>query len=143
MANVTISGVDTLVAALEKADLFSQETQEEMLFAAGDILVECIQQEMQRSNFNIASLERNIYYTRKIKKNKYGEPYISVSVKGKNANGQRNATIAFVLNYGRSEDYGEISGGYFWTKGSKTAEPLIFKKIEEIAERRLREGGLL
>ena len=68
---------------------------------------------------------------------------MTVTVKGKNLTGARNATILFVLNYGRSKKYGEIIGDYFWTKGTRKSEKEIQKRLEEIAKEKLKERGLI
>ncbi len=142
MANVSTSGLSELIRSLEKVDLFNEETEKEILTTGGDILIENIGEEMVKSRFNIDHLVKKLYYS-KIKKNRFGEYHISVSVKGKNEQGTRNALIVFVLNYGRSERYGKIDGGYFWTKGTRESEEPIAKAVEKIVNRKLKEGGLL
>lgn len=143
MANLQIEGLDQMIANLQRADLFSEDTQREMLDAAGEIMKDCICREIAKSNFQITQLQRNVSVSSKIKRNKNGDPYISVSVKGKNKEGERYATILFVLNYGRAKKYGQITGGYFWTKGVVAAQAQVQKKLEEIVKQKLNEGGLL
>ncbi|MGN0463505.1 MAG: hypothetical protein ACI4S1_08190 [Roseburia sp.] len=141
MANVNIEGMDELIRSLEKANLFDDETTKEMLNAGADIITESISKEMMKSNFTIQHLISKIKKS-KIKKTKQGDPKISITVKGKNAYGVRNAVILFVLNYGRDKKYGEINGGYFWTKGSRNCEKAITKALTKIAEEKLKKEGL-
>ena len=56
MANVNIEGMDELIRSLEKANLFDDETTEEMLNAGADIITESISKEMMKSNFTIQHL---------------------------------------------------------------------------------------
>ena len=142
MANVKREGMDDLVLTLQKADIFEDDTQKEMLNVGADILIDNISDEMIRSHFTIGHLTSKLTKT-KIKKNKYGEPQMSVTVKGKNLNGIRNATVLFVLNYGRNKKYGEIVGDYFWTKGVRKSEKEIQKRLEEITKEKLKERGLI
>ena len=113
-----------------------------MLNEGANIIMSNISDEMIRSHFTIGHLTSKLTKT-KIKKNKYGEPQMSVTVKGKNLNGIRNATVLFVLNYGRSKKYGEIVGDYFWTKGVRKSEKEIQKRLEEITKEKLKERGLI
>nr|DAG68774.1 MAG TPA: hypothetical protein [Caudoviricetes sp.] len=142
MANISVEGLDKLVLALQKADIFDEQTQKQMLYESANIAMDNIADEMIRSNFNIGHLTNRLQKT-KIKKNKYGEPVISITAKGHNLTGDRNAAILFVLNYGRSKQYGEITGGYFWTKGVKKSEKEIQKRLEEITKEKLKERGLI
>lgn len=82
MANVNIEGMDELIRSLEKANLFDDETTEEMLNAGADIITESISKEMMKSNFTIQHLISKIKKS-KIKKTKQGDPKISITVKGK------------------------------------------------------------
>ena len=40
MANISITGADELMATLQKANVFDEDMQQELLYAAGDIIVE-------------------------------------------------------------------------------------------------------
>lgn len=141
MAKLSIGGMDHLIQSLEKADLFSDETQKEMLNAGADIISENISKEMMKSNFNIQHLTSKLKKT-KIDKTSDGDPKINVTVAGKKPSGQRNAAIVFVLNYGRAKEYGEIVGEYFWTRGTKKSHDPIQKALEKIAEDKLKKEGL-
>ncbi len=142
MANVKIDGMDQLVRMMQQANILDDATQKEMLNAGADILIDNISDEMVRSHFTIGHLTNKLTKT-KIKRNKYYEPQINVTVKGKNLNGVRNAAVLFVLNYGRGKKYGEIVGDYFWTKGLRKSEKEIQKRLEEIATEKLKERGLI
>lgn len=142
MASFIVEGAGEALVQLEKADLFDDETVREMLFAGGDILVDEIQRAMQQDTHKIAHLAPKVRYKRTVKKGKDGVPYIAVSAEGKNRTGDRNSTILFVLNYGRSPKYGRITGSYFWTKAVKSATPKISAKYQEIANKILNERGV-
>ncbi len=143
MANFTVTGLDEMVETLQDENLLDSATLKEIMYAAGDILVEELKRYTRESGFRLAGYSRGIRYQKKIKRDKYGDPYITVTVTGKNERGQRRATVMFVLNYGRSKEYGEIVGSYFWTRGSKAAEQDVAKEIETIINRKLKERGLL
>lgn len=49
MAKISFSGTDELIATLQKADAFDDETQQELLYAAGDIIVEELQKMVRSS----------------------------------------------------------------------------------------------
>ncbi len=69
--------------------------------------------------------------------------YISITAVGKNEHGTRRATVLFVLNYGRHEQYGKIEGTYFWTKGVRNARKRVNEELEKILTQKLKERGLL
>ena len=50
--------------------------------------------------------------------------------------------MLFVLNYGRSAEYGEIDGTYFWTKGVRSAQKRVNAELEKILTQKLKERGL-
>lgn len=143
MAKISISGADELLATLQKANMFDVETQQELLFAAGDIIVEELQKMVRASGFRTENYAKSVKYTRKIKYDKSGDPYISITAVGKNEHGERRATVLFVLNYGRQEKYGKIEGTYFWTKGTRNAQKRVNAELEKLLEQKLKERGLI
>lgn len=143
MAAFEVDGLDELIRSLEKANLFDEETSQEMLFTAGDIFAEEVKTQMSKSPFHLADLAKHVTFQRKVKANKYGDPFIRVTINGKNAKGQRNAAVAFVLNYGRDKKFGQITGGYFWTVAKEKAKEKISKALQEIAAKKLKERGLM
>lgn len=142
MAKVSISGAEELMATLQKADMFDAEMQQELLYAAGDIIVEELQKMVRSSGFNTSHYAKSVKYAKKIKYDKYGDPFISITATGKNEHGERRATVLFVLNYGRSKKYGKIDGTYFWTKGVRDAKKRVDAELEKILEQKLKERGL-
>lgn len=78
-----------------------------------------------------------------IKTDKDGNKYLTVTVSGKNTRGERNATVLFVLNYGRSEPYGKIHGSYFWTRAVQRSERQVLPVYEKIINEELTERGLV
>lgn len=49
MANISITGADELMATLQKANVFDEDMQKELLYAAGDIIVEELQKMIRSS----------------------------------------------------------------------------------------------
>ena len=142
MANISITGADELITKLQKASEFDDEMQKDLLYAAGDIIVEELQKAIKTSGFRTEAYASSVKYRKTIKQDKNGDPYITITAVGKNEHGTRRATVLFVLNYGRSAEYGKIDGTYFWTKGVRAAEKRANKEIEKLLEQKLKERGL-
>lgn len=143
MASISITGVDELMATLQKANVFDEDMQQELLYAAGDIIVEELQKMVKTSGFQTEEYESSVKYRKTIKRDKNGDPYISITAVGKNEHGTRRATVLFVLNYGRAKEYGQITGTYFWTKGVRNAQKRVNAELEKILTQKLKERGLL
>lgn len=143
MAKISFSGTDELMATLQKANAFDDETQQELLYAAGDIIVEELQKMVKASGFRTEAYASSVKYRKTIKRDKNGDPYISITAVGKNEHGTRRATVLFVLNYGRAKEYGQITGTYFWTKGVRNAQKRVNAELEKILTQKLKERGLL
>ena len=143
MAKISFSGTDELIATLQKANAFDDETQQELLYAAGDIIVEELQKMVKASGFQTEAYASSVKYRKTIKQDKNGDPYITITAVGKNEHGTRRATVLFVLNYGRAKEYGQIAGTYFWTKGVRNAQKRVNAELEKILTQKLKERGLL
>lgn len=143
MANISITGVDELMATLQKANVFDENMQQELLYAAGNIIVEELQKMVKTSGFQTEAYASSVKYRKTIKRDKNGDPYISITAVGKNEHGTRRATVLFVLNYGRAKVYGQITGTYFWTKGVRNAQKRVNAELEKILTQKLKERGLL
>ena len=143
MAKISFSGTDELMATLQKASAFDDKTQQELLYAAGDIIVEELQKMVKASGFRTEAYESSVKYRKTIKRDKNGDPYISITAVGKNEHGTRRATVLFVLNYGRAKEYGQITGTYFWTKGVRNAQKRVNAELEKILTQKMKERGLL
>ena len=143
MAKLSFSGTAELMATLQKASAFDDETQQELLYAAGDIIVEELQNAVRASGFRTEAYASSVKYRKTIKQDKNGDPYITITAVGKNEHGTRRATVLFVLNYGRGAEYGEINGTYFWTKGDRSAQKRVNAELEKILTQKLKERGLL
>ena len=143
MAKISFSGTDELMATLQKANAFDDETQQELLYAAGDIIVEELQKMVKASGFQTEAYASSVKYRKTIKQDKNGDPYITITAVGKNEHGTRRATVLFVLNYGRAKEYGQITGTYFWTKGVRNAQKRVNAELEKILTQKLKERGLL
>lgn len=143
MAKISFSGTDELIATLQKANAFDDETQQELLYAAGDIIVEELQKMVKASGFQTEAYASSVKYRKTIKQDKNGDPYITITAVGKNEHGTRRAAVLFVLNYGRAKEYGQITGTYFWTKGVRNAQKRVNAELEKILTQKLKERGLL
>jgi hypothetical protein len=143
MAKISFSGTDELIATLQKANAFDDETQQELLYAAGDIIVEELQKMVKASGFQTEAYASSVKYRKTIKQDKNGDPYITITAVGKNEHGTRRAAVLFVLNYGRAKEYGQITGTYFWTKGVRSAQKRVNAELEKILTQKLKERGLL
>ena len=143
MADFTISGLGEVIKSLSNADLYDDDTQAEILYSVGNVVVDSITEEMNKSRFDLKRISKKVKYTKKIRKDKEGNSNIVVTVYGNNSRNARNATVAFVLNYGRQEKYGLIKGGHFWTAGALKAQQKAPAIVEEIAETKLKERGLI
>ena len=143
MAKISFSVTDELMATLQKANMFDDEMQQELLYAAGDIIVEELQKMVKASGFQTEAYASSVKYRKTIKQDKNGDPYITITAVGKNEHGTRRATVLFVLNYGRAKEYGQITGTYFWTKGVRNAQKRVNAELEKILTQKLKERGLL
>ena len=143
MAKISFSGTDELMATLQKANVFDEDMQKKLLYAAGDIIVEELQNAVRVSGFRTEAYAASVKYRKTIKQDKNGDPYITITAVGKNEHGARRATVLFVLNYGRSAEYGKIDGAYFWTKGVRSAQKRVNAELEKILKQKLKERGLL
>lgn len=143
MAEITFDGMDDLIKAMQQADLFDEATQTELLAAGTAHLRETISEETARAPYNLKWISPKLSKQKRAKKDKEGNYYMTVTVSGKNARGERNATVAFVLNYGRREEYGKIEGSYFWTRAVRRTENSVVLIYEKIVTEKLRERGLI
>lgn len=98
---------------------------------------------VKTSGFQTEAYASSVKYRKTIKRDKNGDPYISITAVGKNEHGTRRATVLFVLNYGRAKEYGQITGTYFWTKGVRNAQKRVNAELEKILTQKLKERGLL
>ena len=130
MAEFQTDGLTEFIRQLEQDDLFNDEVAGEMLFSMADEMVDSVQKKMLSTRYNMTRLSKKVGYTKKIKSEKNGGKSVTVSVKGKNARGERNATVVFVLNYGRREEYGRLAPMHFWDSATHETK----EKAQEIAE---------
>lgn len=140
--DVDFSSIDNLIRSLEEMDLFDEDMQSKMLNAGADHLMDTIRKEDGSSGYRLSRISSKLIKSRKIKKDKNGNYFTSVTVTGKNERGERNATVAFVLNYGRSEKYGKIEGSYYWTRAVNRTEKSLQGVYEDIVTEELNERGL-
>lgn len=132
MAKFEVDGVTAVIQGLEEANLYNDEVAKDILFAMADEMTDTVRSEMAKAPFDLDRISSKVGYTKKVATDSKGVKTVTVTIKGKNDRGERNATVAFVLNYGRSEKYGAIRGGYFWTSATRHMK----KRVQEIAEKK-------
>ena len=143
MAKFAVDGLDDIIRQLEESDIYSDEAAQDILFELADEMTEAAKTEMQKSPFDLGRIAGRVGYTKRVKTDSKGVKSVTVTVKGKNARGESNATVAFVLNYGRSEKYGAIPGGYFWTRANKHVQTQALDIAEKKAEQYYKSKGLI
>lgn len=143
MAEFSVEGMDDLIKAMQKADLFDEKTQADLLDVGTRHLMDAIQEEAGRSSYQLKRISNKLSRSRVVKVDKLGDYYKMVTVSGKNERGERNATVAFVLNYGRQEEYGKIEGSYYWTRAVRRADGSLIPVYKKIISKKLQERGLV
>lgn len=143
MASFEVSDdLNQLWKSLNDLGLYDEDTEEEILVGCGDILVKKIK-ELFTNDWKTMETFSHVTCKPKIKKGKDGIPYVTVTVTGTRADGERYGTVAFVLNYGRKEKYGHIEGSHFWNRAIEKTEAEMQQHMEEVINRKLREKGLI
>ena len=143
MSSFISSGAEEAIRALQQADLFDDEAAGRMLERGAELFVENVQAEMRRSRYRLGGiLDKVRRKGGKLKRDKEGRPFVSITVNGTNSRGQRNAAVAFVLNYGRAEKYGRIEPAHFWTRAKQTTAEQIPDAYAEVVRDIYQERGL-
>lgn len=144
MADLDVSGITDTIRQLNKADLFTDENLKEMLTAGADIMLEAVKSAFVEAGHNNIGLERrtgatyrHIVRRASLRRDKHGDPYMVVSVTGKDSRGQRYGAKAFALNYGRRTG-GKIPADYYWSRAKQNAWPKVNAAMVEIAARKLK-----
>lgn len=103
MAKFEVSGIDDVLNKITSYDTAVSSTIPKMLKAGADVLVKQQQAEI-RNTFNSDRSTGDLAASIKASSVKGGddEKYIEVSPQGTNSKGERNATVGFVQQYGRS-----------------------------------------
>lgn len=141
--DVDFQSFGDMIQALQGLDMFDDETQSKLLNAGSELLMDTIQEEAGRSPYRLKNILAKLSRSSKPKTDKSGMKYVEVTVSGKNERGERNATVAFVLNYGRSKKFGKITGSYFWTRAVKRAEKGVLETYEDVITEQLKERKLI
>ena len=103
MASFDTSGIDDILNKITSREVATSSAVPKMLKAAGDILVRAQQDEIRstfKSNRTTGDLAKSIKAS--AVKGNDSEKYVEVTPTGNNRRGQRNATVGFVHQYGRS-----------------------------------------
>lgn len=130
MAQMQTDGIEEAIRQLNKADLFTDENVKAMLTVGATVMLEAVKAGFVAAGHNNGKAGRTCQTSRHIKrrtavrKNKYGDPYMVVTVAGTDSRGQRYATKAFVLNYGRRTG-GRITADYYWSAAKNNAWPRV------------------
>lgn len=140
---IDTGSMDGFVSFLQSEGLFSENMQAKLLSVGAEQLQAEIKAQANLTPYRLQRISSNLSRSRKVKKDKNGNYYMTVTVSGKNEKGTRNSTVAFVLNYGRSEKFGKIPGSFFWTKAVKKSERTMLPLYEEIVNQELSERGLI
>lgn len=144
MAELDVSGITETIRQLNKADLFTDENLKDMLTVGADIMLDAVKSAFIEAGHNNISLKRrtgetyrHIVRRTKLRRDKHGDPYMVVSVAGKDSRGQKYGTKAFVLNYGRRTG-GKIPADFYWSRAKQNAWPKVNDAMAEVAERKLK-----
>lgn len=145
MADITFSGFDEMIRALDAAGKLDDAAVQDILEAGANVALDEIRGSVRRSRYKISNYAEYIQKSR-VKRRRDGDPYISIYPNGKNERGVKRATILFVLNYGRRQGSrnrgGEIDADYFWTNASKRAQDRAAKAMEDALTKKLKQEGL-
>lgn len=121
MAQMETDGIQEAIRQLNKADLFTDENVKRMLTAGTAVMLPAVKSAFVASGHNNPGRQRrtgetlrHITKARTVRKDKYGVPYMFVTIHGKDSRGQRYGTKGFVLNYGRRKG-GKIPADYYWS----------------------------
>lgn len=143
LAEISFDGMDDVIQALSEFNLFDEQTQTKLLEAGAENLRALIVEEGGRSGQDVGRMLKKVSRPKKAKTDKQGNYYMTISPNGKNSRGERNATVLFVLNYGRTEPYGKIQGSYFWTRAVQRSQRQVIPIYEKIINDELTERGLV
>lgn len=137
------NAISNLIDNLAKADLFNAENENRLITTGANEVANSVKNAIGQSQFNISKFRNKIKVSNKVKKDKSGYSYVTISPSGnysENGRPRRIAEILFVLNYGRKKEHGEITGDYFWTngvkKGQKRAEEAMREEVNKIYHER-------
>ncbi|MBR4472517.1 MAG: hypothetical protein IKS55_02660 [Oscillospiraceae bacterium] len=143
MASFEVSNdLNQLWKAFEEQNLLDAKVEQEILEGCGDILVKKIK-ELFTGDWDTMETFSHVVCKPKVQRGKDGIPYVVVTVTGIRADGERYGTVAFVLNYGRREKYGHITGSHFWNRAIEETESEMQAHMEEVFTRKLKEKGLI
>ena len=139
------NAISNLIDNLNKADLFNDENENRLINIGANEVADSIKNAMGQSQFDIAKFKNKVKVSNKVKKDKNGYAYATISPQGNytgSGKPRRLAAILFVLNYGRKKEYGEIIGDYFWTNGVKRGQKSAEEAMREEVNKIYHERGL-
>ena len=140
MAKMYVDGIDNIQNALHTTEDGIADFVDDLLAAGGEIAKKKIEESITRHHHvRTGELLRSIKITKG--KDKDGQKYSEVKATGKrerNSKGTANSYIAYVLNYGRSND----RGTHFWTEAEEQARKEYEELMEKKTEQYLKEKGL-
>lgn len=145
MARMETSG-DLPRELLRHADALNDATIKAALEAGASMLEQSVKRAFVAARHHRPGVARrtgetlaHITHTRRVKRDKNGNPYVEVTVTGADARQQRYGTKAFVLNYGRRRG-GIIKPDWYWSTAVKNNRDRVDNAMAEIIAEKL-EGG--
>ena len=127
MADFNVTGLDDVMKEMMSHQQAAEEAIPEMLNAGADILVKAQKSEVQSMKLvDTGDMMKSIKGD-KIKKDKDGNSYIDVYPQGKNRRGGRNADVAFVNEYGKSN---QDARPWMRTANAKCSDEITEKEKE-------------
>lgn len=122
MARLSVSGLDDLMLSMEEIASIPDDVAKEMLEAEAEIVEEAqIAYGMSMGVYRIGETLRSIRKG-KMKRGKSGERLLYVSPQGTNDRGERNATVAFVNEFGKR---GQPARPFIGTANETAATPAV------------------
>lgn len=97
------SALPELIRQLEDNGLYDKENTKKILYAGAEIFVKEARSALMRAgHVDTGAMRDNVAYYRKVD-TKDGVHSVSMSIKGRDEKGVKNAVKGFVLNYGRKK----------------------------------------
>lgn len=142
------AAIRDMIHRLSAADLFTEESQERILKAGAQTLADAEARAARGRHRRTGVMAEHVTVAKKIRQDKYGYLYATVTVSGSVARGKkrkirtRNAVKAFVNNYGR-RSRGAIPASYFWTWTAERSRGQCTQTMQEEVNALLKEKGAI
>ena len=121
MAELSSDGIDDLIKAMQRADIFDEATQTELLQAGAEHFRDIVRQEVNRAAYDLKFVSSKLSKQKKAKRDKDGNYYMTVTVTGKNERGERNANKLLHDNRQKeAQNPSHRGGNSFYSRGIHT-----------------------